>query len=473
MQSNLRCAVYTRVSTDNQAEIEYNSCAAQEEKIRSFIDSQENMSIYNVYSDPGFTGADLKRPALTKLLNDIKQEKINLVIAYKIDRLTRSPKDFYQLIELFETYGVDFISVTERFDTSTPSGRLLRNIMLTFAQFERELASERTKDKMMQRIQKGMWNGGLVPFGYKSVDKKLVINEDEATHVRLIYKDYICGKPLAKSAKQTGVSKSRIYTILRNPVYTGKLRYAGSLWQGNHNPIVSEEIFRLAQSKHQKAHRTMRPYKNYTFAGLLKCKECNSCMTPCHTNKKKNKSTKRYYYYRCTNTFKKDWNNCQTRQINSNRLDQYILDNLERISLDRQYLESLCFSLNHGRASGRIGLPQNFEKPPVFRPSGDHVGLELSGDTPTISAEIVAQTLALGVKSLSESRGIGRNILAKKYIESIKYCKESIQINLFYPEKISPAEKEKPSDKIRGSLAKKNTGSPRATLFITVLHSFI
>lgn len=157
----MRCAIYTRVSTDNQVEVEFNSCEAQEEKINSFIKSQENMEIFKLYSDAGSTGANINRPALTDMLNDIKQNKINLVISYKIDRLTRSPKDFYQLIELFEKHGVDFISVTERFDTSTPSGRLLRNIMLTFAQFERELASERTRDKMLQRAQKGMWSGGL------------------------------------------------------------------------------------------------------------------------------------------------------------------------------------------------------------------------------------------------------------------------------------------------------------------------
>lgn len=167
MQNKLKCAIYTRVSTDNQAEVEFNSCEAQGIKIRSFIKSQENMEIFKVYSDLGYTGANLNRPALIELFNDIKQNKINLVISYKIDRLTRSPKDFYQLIELFEKHNVDFFSVTERFDTSTPSGRLLRNIMLTFAQFERELTSERTKDKMLERANKGMWNGGIAPYGYK------------------------------------------------------------------------------------------------------------------------------------------------------------------------------------------------------------------------------------------------------------------------------------------------------------------
>ena len=129
------CVIYTRVSTDNQAEVKFNSCEAQEAKIRSFIKSQEDMRLVGVYSDPGFTGSNIKRPALQTMLEDIARHKIDIVLSYKIDRLTRSPRDFYQLIEILERHEVDFISITERFDTSTPSGRLLRNIMLTFASY--------------------------------------------------------------------------------------------------------------------------------------------------------------------------------------------------------------------------------------------------------------------------------------------------------------------------------------------------
>src|SRR3989344_2285730 len=151
------CAIYTRVSTDIQAEQEFSSCEAQEEKIRSFLNSQNDWRVFKVYTDAGYTGANIARPALQELLSDLKKEKRDVVLVYKIDRLTRSPKDFYQLIEFFEQSKIDFISITERFDTSTPAGRLLRNIMLTFSQFERELTSEKTKDKMLERSRKGMW----------------------------------------------------------------------------------------------------------------------------------------------------------------------------------------------------------------------------------------------------------------------------------------------------------------------------
>ena len=162
------CAIYTRVSTDHQAEVEFNSCEAQEDRIRSFVASQEGFEVFKVYTDPGFTGANMNRPALKQLITDIRAGQIQMVITYKIDRLTRSPRDFYELIEFFESNNASYISVTERFDTSTPSGRLLRNIMLTFAQFERELASERVKDKVIQRVKRGMYHGGHPTIGYKA-----------------------------------------------------------------------------------------------------------------------------------------------------------------------------------------------------------------------------------------------------------------------------------------------------------------
>ena len=181
------CAIYTRVSTDMQAEKEFSSCESQEEKIRSFIKSQNNWQVFKVYSDAGYTGANTNRPALQELLSDLKKEKIDIVLVYKIDRLTRSPKDFYQLIEFFEQSKIDFISITERFDTSTPAGRLLRNIMLTFAQFERELTSERTKDKMLERAKKGMCNGGFTPYGYTRQNKKLIPQTKETKIIKSIF----------------------------------------------------------------------------------------------------------------------------------------------------------------------------------------------------------------------------------------------------------------------------------------------
>ncbi len=179
-----KCAVYTRVSTTMQAEVEYSSCEAQKDRILSYIKSQEDLEFFKEYSDPGFSGGDLDRPALKELLRDIEEKKVDEVLTYKIDRLTRSSKDFYGLIDHFEKFNVSYVSVTERFDTSSPSGRLLRNIMLTFAQFEREMTGERIKDKLEQRAIKGLYNSGPCPFGYRRVDTKLVSDKPSARTVK-------------------------------------------------------------------------------------------------------------------------------------------------------------------------------------------------------------------------------------------------------------------------------------------------
>ena len=268
------CAIYTRVSTDNQAEKEFSSCEAQEQKIRSFVASQNDWQVFKVYNDAGFSGAILQRPALQELLADLKKEKIDAVLVYKIDRLTRSPKDFYQLIEFFEQAKIDFISITERFDTSTPTGRLLRNIMLTFSQFERELTSERTKDKLLERAKKGMCNGGLTPYGYMRQNKKLIPHHKEKEEIKSIFETYLETKSLSvvyKFLKGNGIknrsgknfSKTNISHILRNVVYSGKIKYNNEIYNGEHKPIISEEIFALAQKIHKNKMKKFRVYKNF------------------------------------------------------------------------------------------------------------------------------------------------------------------------------------------------------------------
>jgi len=381
------------------------------------------MEIFKVYSDLGFTGSNLNRPALINMINDIKEKKLDLIISYKIDRLTRSPKDFYGLIELFEKYNINFISVTERFDTSTPSGRLLRNIMLTFAQFERELISERTKDKMLQRAQKGMWNGGTVAFGYKSENKKLIIDNPYSKIVQTIYEHYISGINVANISCKTNLLKSRIFTILRNPIYIGKIKYGGKLLRGNHTPIISQELFDLAQQMHKKFFKKIRLNKSFLLSGLIRCKECNSYMTLSHTNKKKNGKTKRYLYYRCTSTIKKEWNSCSTKQVNANRLENYIFQNLERISCDKQYIDSLIFKLNFNKEDVRLRL----------EPS------QVSSENVKISPEIFMYTLQQFIKILPQKKGIDKSLWVKKFIKKVDYSKEEIALTVYCRE--NPEEK--------------------------------
>ena len=271
-----KCAVYTRVSTSMQAEIEYNSCEAQKDRIVSFIKSQEDMELFKEYSDPGFSGGDLQRPGLKALLGDTESKKVDLILTYKIDRLTRSSKDFYALMEFFDKYGVSYISVTERFDTSSPSGRLLRNIMLTFAQFERELISERVKDKLEQKAKKGLWNGSAPSAGYKKIEKKLVVDKKMALMVRELFEKFVetrCFGEVLEFARDNGVSVQKngklitsngLYYLMRNPVYIGKILWQGKLLPGSHEAIISEDLFLEAQNCIKKKVIKKRPYRKTT-----------------------------------------------------------------------------------------------------------------------------------------------------------------------------------------------------------------
>ena len=437
-----QCAIYTRVSTDLQAEKEFSSCEAQEEKIRSFVKSQNNWQVAKVYSDAGYTGANTNRPALQELLEDIKERKIDIVLAYKIDRLTRSPKDFYQLIEVFEKYNVSFISITERFDTSTPAGRLLRNIMLTFAQFERELTSERTKDKLLERVKKGMWNGGNPPYGYERKDKKLIINKKEAEIVGMIFEKYIETRSInevydflkeknIKNRQGKIFSKNHLALILRNITYTGKIKYAGQIYQGIHQPIISQELFELAQKTHKRRIRKFRIYRDFLFGGLIKCNECGYTMSACFTNKHRNGKLKRYYYYRCTLINKKGWQACSTKEVSADRIERYILENLERISLDKNYIENLVFKLNHESESSKLSLKNSSSA------VGD--GIEPSqacSKFSKFSAETIASLLRSFLLFLSQRRGVERNLLVKRFLKEIIYSPETIKITLFYSENL-------------------------------------
>jgi len=422
---NKQCAIYTRVSTDIQAEKEFSSCESQEEKIKSFIQSQNNWQIFKTYSDAGYTGANTNRPALQELLEDVKQKKIDIILAYKIDRLTRSPKDFYQLIEFFEQNNVSFISVTERFDTSTPAGRLLRNIMLTFAQFERELTSERTKDKMLERAKRGFYNGGFAPFGYKRENKKLIINKREAEIIRLIFEIYVETGSVVKVydlLKEKSIKnrqgkpfyKTVLGFLLRNPAYAGKVKHNNQIYQGIHEPIISEEVFEMAQKIHRKKMKKFRVYRDFLFGGLVNCENCNFKMSPCFTNKYNKGKLERYYYYRCNSTHHKDWQSCPIKQVSADRLENYILENLERISLDKEYIENLVFRLNHSQNTPR------------------RAGYELKESCSKFSPEGVSSTLKSFISLLKNKKGIERNLLARKFIEKIIYSKEKIEIPIFY-----------------------------------------
>lgn len=209
----LRCAVYTRKSSEHGLEQDFNSLDAQRESAEAYIKSQAHEAwrlVKTRYDDGGLSGGTLERPALQSLLADIQSRKVDVVVVYKVDRLTRSLADFAKLVELFEAHGVSFVAVTQQFNTTTSMGRLTLNVLLSFAQFERELAGERIRDKFAASQRKGMWMGGTIPLGYDVKDRKLIVNAEEADRVRLIFRQYLtvgCVSRLRTKARPAGCAE--------------------------------------------------------------------------------------------------------------------------------------------------------------------------------------------------------------------------------------------------------------------------
>ncbi|MBU4298610.1 recombinase family protein [Patescibacteria group bacterium] len=218
-------------------------------------------------------------------------------------------------------------------------------------------------------------------------------------------------------------SKTNIAHILRNVVYIGKIKHINEIYQGIHEPIISEEIFSLAQKIHKEKLKNFRVYKNFLFGGLINCEECGSKMTSCFTNKRDNGKLKRYYYYRCTSTFQQDWQSCSVKQVSAERLENFVLENLEWISLDKNYLENLIFRLNHSSN-------------PELKNSGipHRAGYEPTKPCSKFSPEAISSALKFFLSTLSQKKGIEKNLWAKKFIEKILYSKEYIKFSLFYRE---------------------------------------
>ncbi|WP_062196772.1 recombinase family protein [Caldimonas taiwanensis] len=249
-----RCAVYCRVSSDERLDQSFNSIDAQKEAGHAFIASQRSegwIPVADDYDDPGYSGGNTERPALKRLMADIQRGAIDIVVVYKIDRLTRSLSDFSKIVEVFERHGVSFVSVTQQFNTTTSMGRLTLNILLSFAQFEREVTGERIRDKIAASKAKGMWMGGPVPLGYDVRDRMLVVNQTEAALVRRIFDDFVTLRSatlMAKVYSAEGVvtkggkpfTKQSIYKVLHNRMYLGEIVHKGQSFPGQHRPIVTQ-----------------------------------------------------------------------------------------------------------------------------------------------------------------------------------------------------------------------------------------
>jgi DNA invertase Pin-like site-specific DNA recombinase len=269
----VRCAIYTRVSTDQGLEQDFNSLDAQHDAAEAYIRSQAHAGwtlIRARYDDGGYSGGSTERPALQQLLTDVRARKVDVIVVYKVDRLTRSLADFAKLVELFDGHGVSFVSVTQQFNTTTSMGRLTLNVLLSFAQFEREVTSERIRDKIAASKRKGLWVGGMVPLGYETKERKIVVVEDEAERVRVIFRRYlelgslnlltadlrdrgIATKVRSLSTGRTigGIPFTRgpIAHLLRNRFYIGEVAYKDEVFAGAQSAILDRDLFDAVQAK--------------------------------------------------------------------------------------------------------------------------------------------------------------------------------------------------------------------------------
>lgn len=306
----LRCAIYTRKSSEEGLEQDFNSLDAQREACEAYIKSQQHegwVLIEKQYNDGGFSGGTLERPALKKLLADIEAGKVDIVVVYKVDRLTRSLMDFSKIVELFDNQEASFVSITQHFNTTTSMGRLTLNILLSFAQFEREVTGERIRDKMLASKKKGMWMNGIAPLGYLNKDRTLEIDKENAKKIKLMFDKYLEfesvhllktyleeNKVTTKSGKN--FAKGHLYKILENKTYIGKIEHKNKIYEGLHEAIIDEEVFEKVQkllSANRIKNNVSTNKKNPSLLAGKLFDDKNNYMSPSHSNTRNRK----YRYY--------------------------------------------------------------------------------------------------------------------------------------------------------------------------------
>src|SRR5580704_7395932 len=316
----IRCAIYTRKSSDEGLDQEFNSLDAQREACEAYIVSQRHagwVALADMYDDGGLSGGTMERPALKRLLEDIKTGRVQIIVVYKVDRLTRSLADFAKIVDVLDAHNASFVSVTQQFNTTTSMGRLTLNMLLSFAQFDREIAGERIRDKIAASKKKGMWMGGNAPLGYDIKDRKLVVNEPEASTVRMIFRRYaeLGSVALLKieldrlglvSKRRDGAggrlaggqrfSRGALYLMLQNRIYRGEILHQGTAYPGQHEAILDLELWQIVQDKlaanRQEHSLAVGAEAPSLLAGLIVDAD-GSRMTPTHATKR----AKRYRYY--------------------------------------------------------------------------------------------------------------------------------------------------------------------------------
>jgi len=353
----IRCAIYTRKSTEEGLEQEFNSLDAQREAGEAFIISQRHEGwtvMPQRYDDGGFSGGNMERPAMERLIEDVVNHRVDCVVVYKVDRLSRSLLDFAKIIETFDRNGVSFVSVTQQFSTTTSMGRLTLNILLSFAQFEREIIGERIRDKVAAAKRKGKFTGGTPPLGYDVDPEKtrLVVNPDEARLVRHIFKRFTeIGSPLtiAEELNKKGITtkawmtkkgvfreghpwnKTHIYRALYNRTYLGEVLHKDKTYPGEHEAIVTRDLWQRAHAviEENRRHRSqhIRAKAPALLKGIIRCGACDKAMSPVSTGT----APKNYRYYTCGRAAKTGYHNCPVRSVPAGDIEGAVIGQLRAI----------------------------------------------------------------------------------------------------------------------------------------------
>ncbi|MCL4198929.1 MAG: recombinase family protein [Phycisphaerales bacterium] len=368
-----RCAIYTRKSSEEGLDQEFNSLDAQREAGEAYVKSQAAEGwtcLPDRYDDGGYTGGNMDRPALQRLMKDIEAGRVDTVVVYKVDRLSRSLLDFARMMQVFESRSVAFVSVTQSFNTSDSMGRLMLNVLLSFAQFEREIISERTRDKMAAARRKGKWVGGRPILGY-DVDPngfRLIVNETESKRVRAIFELYLKHESLiptvralnergwltkqwtSRKGKNLGgrpFEKGSLYALLTNVAYLGKIRFKDELYEGEHQGIIGPEVWQKAQYLLTRNGRTggsiVRNKYGAVLKGLLHCTACRRTMGHTYSSKKGRVA---YRYYVCNGAAKRGWDSCPAKSIPAGEIERIVVEQVRAIGTDPRLVEA---TLRHAR----------------------------------------------------------------------------------------------------------------------------
>ncbi len=364
----VRCAIYTRKSTEEGLDQDFNSLDAQRESAEAYITSQRHEGwswLPDRYDDGGFTGGNTERPALERLCADIEAGQIDCVVVYKVDRLSRSLLDFARIMELFDRHAVSFVSVTQQFNTTSSMGRLTLNILLSFAQFEREIISERTKDKMSAARRKGKWTGGRPVLGY-DVDpngRGLIVNPEEAAQVRTIYHLYLERRAaiqivqeldrrgwttkrwITKKGRECGgrpFTKNSLYRLLTNVLYTGKVLYEGTLYEGEHDATIEADLWQRVQKTLRRnglgGERELRNQYGALLKGLLYCAPCETGMA--HTYTRKSKGARHYRYYVCLNAQQRGWSSCPSKSLSAHEIETAVVEHVRGVGRNEEIVQA-------------------------------------------------------------------------------------------------------------------------------------